>query len=158
MTSVGETLATKFEAANNEIIDRVGNLSDEQWARVGPEGWSVAVTAHHIAESYGGLTGLVQTVATGGPLPPLTPELLNQGNAEHAVRAAGATKAETIQLLRDSGQNAATMLRSLTDEQCARTATMPLAGNREMSAAQFAEGALIGHGNGHFAGIESVTA
>ncbi len=154
MAAIGESLATKFEATNEEIIKTVESASDEQWHKTAPEGWSTGVTCHHIAESYGGLTQMVQAIATGMPLPNFTPEMLSQGNAEHAVRAANATQAETAQILRDSGKAAAAMLRSLTDEQFAATAAMPF-GGAPMSAQQVAEAVLVGHGAGHHAGAKS---
>ncbi len=152
MATIGESIATQFEATNEEIIKSVESASSEEWHKTGPEGWSMGVTLHHIAESYGGLTQMVQAIATGMPLPNFTPEMLNQGNAEHAVRAANATQAETAQILRDSGKTAAAMLRSLTDEQFAATAAMPLLGGASMSAQQLAEAVLVGHGAGHHAG------
>ena len=158
MTTTGETLAQHFDAANSQIIQKVGALPDESWDLTAPEGWPVGVTVHHIAESYEGLAGMVQTIATGGQFPPLTQEMLDKGNAQHAIRAAGVTKAETLQLLHEWGRVAAAMLRSLTDEQLATTAPMPLAGQQEMSAAEVAESVLIGHGKTHFAGVEATTA
>lgn len=158
MATTGESLAEKFEKTNNEILSKVESLSDAQWGRTSSEGWLVGVTVHHIAESYTGLAGLVQTIATGGQVPQLTMEMINQGNAEHAIRAAGATKAETVQKLREAGAATSTMLRGLTDEQCAKTGMMPIAGFGEMSAAQAAEALLVGHGAGHFEGVKSAVA
>ena len=156
MGTIGESLATKFEVTNQEIIKTVESASDDQWGRVtAAEGWPAGVALHHIAESYGGLTFMVQAIATGAEMPAFTPEMLNQGNAEHAVRAATATKAETVQLLQNSGKAAAEMLRSLSDEQFAKSASMPLLGGAEMSAHQLAEGVLVGHGAGHLQGVKA---
>lgn len=151
--SIGETLATRFEEANAEVIATVETASDAQWKLASPEGWTAGVTLHHIAESYAGLIEMVQGIAAQAKPPAITKEMLDQANAEHAIRAANATPQETVQLLRDSGNAAAAMLRSLSDEEYARTVTMPLNG-AEMSAQQAAEAALIGHGLGHLKGID----
>lgn len=151
---IGEDLARQFEATNEKVIRAVEAASDEQWRRTAPEGWPAGVTLHHIAESYAGLTQMVQAIATGGELPPLTRELLDQGNAEHATRAANVSQAETAAILRDSGQKAAAMLRSLSDEQFGNDAPMPLLGGQRMTARQVAEAVMVGHGAGHLEGVQ----
>ena len=156
MASTGESLAEKFEATNRELLGVVEGLSDKHWRMVCEgEGWPVGVTAHHVAESLGAVTGLVQAVATGAQIPPITMDMLNQGNAEHAVRAANVTKAETAKLLRENIAAGATLLRGLDDSQFAGTAMLPFG---EMSAAQIVEGIMIGHTGMHIEGIRTATA
>ena len=66
MSERSEGLAAKFEQPNNDVIATVEAASDEQWAATcEEEGWSVAVTAHHIGSGYTPLTGLVQAMASG---------------------------------------------------------------------------------------------
>ena len=108
MSGRAEELAKRFEQANDEVIAAVQNCSDEQWRRTcSGEQWSVGVTAHHIGTSYGPIAGMVQALATGQPVPPLTAELLDASNAEHARQFAGCTKEETIELLRSGGKHRA---------------------------------------------------
>ena len=154
MGAIGEQLASRFEASNTELITRVESMTDSEWAHpTAVEGWPAGVTAHHVAEAAASLTGLVQTVAQGGQLPPITMDMLNAGNAEHALRAANVTREETAALLRTNGEAAAKMLRSLSDEEFARTGVLPAMG-APMSAQQFAENVLIGHMNMHGANIK----
>jgi hypothetical protein len=153
--AIGEDLARRFEETNEQVIRAVEGASDEQWRKTAPEGWASGVTLHHVAESYAGLTQMVRAIATGGELPPLTRETLDRGNAEHAKRAANATAAETAKILRENGKQAAEMLRSLSDEQFAKTASMPLLGGQAMSAQQVAEAVLVGHGAGHLKGVQA---
>jgi predicted lipoprotein len=155
--TVGEKLATKFEEANDKVIATVEGASNEQWKLKAAEGWPSGVTLHHIAESYAGLTQMVKAVAEGTELPHLTKEMLDQGNAEHATRAADATQAETAQILRESGKEASAMLRSLSDAEFSRRAAMPL-GGAEMSAQEIAEAVLLGHGLGHLKGVQEAFA
>ena len=156
MSGRGAKLAQQFEAANDELIKAVDGCSDEQWrATCAGEQWSVAVTAHHVAVSHEGIAGFIQAIANGQPVPPLTGEMLEQGNAEHARQYANCTKNETVELLRRNGKAAASMLRGLSDEQLERGAEIPLVGGRRMTASEMAEMVLIGHPRSH---LESIRA
>jgi uncharacterized damage-inducible protein DinB len=151
MSARAEALAAEFDKVNGELIDAVNAMSDEQWrARCDAEGWTVGVTAHHVAGGYGPISGLVQAIATGQPLPPLTPEMIDQGNAEHAKQAANCTKAETIELLRSGGASGTAIVRGLSDEQLGRSATV--FGN-QITAEQAIQQILIGHPQSHLDSI-----
>lgn len=67
-------------------------------------------------------------VANGQELPPLTSEMINQGNAKHAEEYANVSKEETVALLRENGAFAANTIRGLSDEQLDRTAMLSLIG------------------------------
>jgi uncharacterized damage-inducible protein DinB len=153
MGARGEALAQQFEQTNQAVIDTVQSASDAKWkASCQAEGWSAGVTAHHIAGSHEAIAGLVQAAANGQPLPPITPEMLNQGNAQHAQQFANCTKQETLELLRSKGAAAASMLRGLSDEQLDRKGTLF---GGEMTAQQIAENVLIGHPQGHLQSIKA---
>jgi hypothetical protein len=149
-------LASKLESANAAVIDAVESSSEEDWKRLTPsEGWSVGVTARHIAISHLPIMGLVELVATGGDLPPLTMDMFHAGNAQHAQEHANCTREEVLEILRRDGPAAAAKLRGLTDEQLDRSATMAFAGGAEMSAQQVVEGILIGHPVSHLESIKA---
>ena len=152
----GADLATKFEATNEDFINRIQGLTDQQWAKECEEtGWSVGVTAHHLAESHATLGQLIAGVASGNSVPPITPDMLNTINAEHAQRAANVTRNETLQLARTSGAQAAQILRGLTDEQLQRTLEMPgPSGPASMTAESITENILIGHMGMHLPMID----
>ena len=153
MASKSEELASQFEEANNGLLGLVSGLSDEQWKKTcADEGWSVGVTAHHVAESLGTLTGLIQALAAGAPVPTITAEALNEGNAEHAQRASNVSREETAALLRQNIQAASTAIRSLSDEQLARTAPFPMG---ELAAEQIVSVIMVGHPQMHTAGIKA---
>jgi uncharacterized damage-inducible protein DinB len=154
-----ETLAQRFEQANNDLIAAVDGLSDSQWQALNKDaGWSVGVTAHHVAVSHPAVAGLVQAIGSGQPLPPITLDMLNQGNAQHARESAGCTKQETLDLLRANGAAAAAVVRGLSDDQLDRTGTMPAFGDAPISAQQVIERILIGHPGMHLPGIRTATA
>ena len=105
MSGRSEALAERLERINDEVMATVEACSDEQWrAACQGEGWSVGVTAHHIAAAYEPIAHFVQVVGTGQPLPPMTAEMLDQLNAEHAREYANCGKAETLELLRSGGR------------------------------------------------------
>src|SRR5438876_1236405 len=113
-----ETLAAQFEAATNEAIQEVQNCSDAKWRLATPnDGRTVGVLAHHIATGDVPIFGLVDAIANGQAMPPITPEMIDQGNALHAQQFANVTKAETVQLLKQNSSTALSALRSLSDEQ-----------------------------------------
>lgn len=157
MGNKGNALADRFEVANAEFVKVLEGIKDEQWSRpCAGEQWPVGVTAHHIAEDHGVLSGLINTIATGGQLPPIDAAGLNAMNADHAQRAAGVTRAETVALARSEGEKASEMLRGLSDEQLAKTGALPTMGG-EISAAQLAENILIGHIGMHLPSIRQAT-
>src|SRR5262249_9059140 len=126
-------------------------MSDAAWSAPCPnDGRSIGVVAHHVASSYPTISGLVAAVATGQPLPPITEEMIHQGNAAHAQQVAACTQAETVALLRGNAQAASALVRGLSDEQLANTA--PLFG-QQVSARQIAENILVGHPKGHLAAM-----
>ena len=150
------TLADRFEQANQEMIATVDRCSDAQWrVTTSGEQWSVAVVAHHVAEAHKYIAGLVHQIAAGQPLPPMTMDMIHQGNAEHAKQHADTTKAETLGLLRGNAAAAAAAVRGLSDEQLDRAA--PLLGGQPMSAQQVIENILIGHVKGHLGSIQTAT-
>jgi uncharacterized damage-inducible protein DinB len=158
MSERAESLASAFENANNELIAAVEACTDEQWRQAcSDEGWSVGVTAHHVASSQQPIAGFVQMIANDQPIPPVTMEMFDAANAQHAQEHANCTKAETLELLRTSGQAAAEMLRGLTDEQLNQSQPMPFAGGQPWSAADFAERILIGHPVQHGASVKAAT-
>ncbi len=151
----GNELAERFEQVNNALIAAVERCSDEQWRKIcSSEGWSVGVTAHHAGTSHEGIAGFVQAVATGQPAPPLTMEMIDAGNAQHAREHANCTKAETLDLLRNGGKAAAEMLRGFSDGQLDRTAPMAFAGGTPWSTEQIVNRVLIGHPEEHLQSIK----
>ena len=159
MSTRAADLAAKLDEANAAVIEAVENSSDADWQRVtDSEGWSVGVTAHHSAISHLPVMGLVELVATGGEVPPITMEMIHVGNAQHAQEHATCTRDEVLEILRRDGKAAADKLRSLNDEQLDRKASMAFAGGAEMSAGQLAEMVLLGHPIQHLESIKAAKA
>jgi uncharacterized damage-inducible protein DinB len=146
-------LAQRLEQANGELIAAVERCSGEQWrARCEREGWSVNVTAHHVAVTHEVLSRFTEMMANGQPMPDVTREMIDQANAEHAKQNADCTKEETTEMLRSSGASAANVVRGLSDEQLQRSARVLGA---QVTAEQFIENVLIGHPTGHLQSIRA---
>lgn len=151
-----EELVKRFEQTNEEVIATVQRCSDEQWRAICPDvEWSVGVTAHHIGTAYVPIAELVRALATDEPVPPITSEMLDARNAEHAHQFADCSKEDTVELLRRRGRVAAQVLRGLSDAQLDQTAELPLLGGRRASAAEVVELGLIGHPIGHLENIRA---
>jgi uncharacterized damage-inducible protein DinB len=155
MGQKSQALAEQFEQANRQMTATIERCSDAQWkTKTSGETWPVGVVAHHVAQSHEGISGLVHMIATGQQLPPMTMDMINQGNAEHAKKFANVTREETLALLKKNGAAAASAVRGLSDEQLDRSA--PVLGGSPMTAQQVIERILIGHVKEHHGSIQAV--
>lgn len=154
MAERAEALANKLEQANDDTIAAIGACSDEQWGKTcADEGWTVAVTAHHIASGYAPMTGLIQGLASGADLPALTMEQIDQSNSEHATQFASVSLQDTVDLLKSGGSAAVAAIRGLSDEQLDRSSVL-LQGAPAMTTEQVVENVVIGSTTGHLASIK----
>jgi hypothetical protein len=145
MTTRSETLATKLEQTINDLLGAVEASTPEQWAARCSDGeWTQGFAAFHAAKNIAAIADAVKNVADGNPFPGTTMEEIDATNAADGKAHAGATQAETIDLINDAAPGAVSMLRSLTDDQLDRKVqllkTMP-----EVTVAMMAEMGLIGH-------------
>jgi len=155
MGARAEQLAKKFDESCAEFNKVVEGLSDADWKKVtSAEKWPVGVVAHHAAEAHAGIGGLVHLVAKAQPLPGLTMEMIDAGNAKHAKEQANVTKAETLALLKSNGAKTSALVRGLSDAELDRSASV-LAGMPAVTAAQAIEGILISHVREHLGSIRA---
>lgn len=157
MSARAETLAKQFEAKATEMTSTLEKLSDADWKKTTAEKWTVGVTAHHAAGAHEPIAGIVTAVANGKAMPPFTMEMLNEGNAKHAVEFANCTRAETLALHKKGVATAAAAVRALSDAQLDRSGA-PLVGVPAMTAQQMVEGILINHIEEHLGSIKKTVA
>lgn len=156
MSQRASSLAAAFEQANNAVIQSIESCSEtELRTPTAGEGWPVVVVAHHLALSYPALAGMVQLLATGQIVPPLSMGDLDVFNAQHAKEAASISREETLQVLRENGSAAADLVRAFTDEQLAASAVLSFTGGHPWSAADLIERGLIGHPLDHGRSIKT---
>ncbi len=155
MSERAEALAVQFEQLIGELMAEIEQCSDKQWRlNCKDEGWSVAVTAHHIAAGTSQIAGGVGMIASGQPFPLFTSERVDKLNEQHARQHGDCTIDETLELLRHDVPSAVSLLRGLSDEQLGRSATV-FASAPPLTTEQFIQRILIGHAVGH---LESMRA
>ncbi len=155
MSERAEALAAQFERLSNELMAEIDQCSDDQWRlSCKDKGWSVAVTAHHIAVGNSRIASEVGAMASGQQFPPVTEEQLDKANERHARQHKDCTKAETLELLRRDVPSAVSLVRGLSDEQLGRSAAV-FAAAPPLTTEQFIQRILIGHAVGH---LESMRA
>lgn len=158
-TVIGERaagLATAFERAIQDLILTLERCSEADLRTpTGNEGWPVVVVAHHVAVACPAIGGMVQLMATGQIVPPLSMSDLDALNAQHAKEAANASRKETVQLLQTNGQATADMIRRFTDTQLDTAAVLSFSGGQPWTAADLIERALIGHPREHEGSIRA---
>ena len=149
MGTRSESLATSVEQSINDLLAAVEASTEEQWAARCSDGeWTQGFAAFHAASSIGPITQTVKDIAQGQPFPNMTMEELDARNAEQAKEHADCTKAETIDLIKDSAPAAASMLRSLSDTELDRKVQLPPP-MPEVTVEMFVGMAMVGHSAYH---------
>jgi hypothetical protein len=135
---VSEAFAAEMEA-----------LTPVQWAALVPEEKrTVAAMARHVGWAYGVELAVISAIAAGRPYEPLNDAGLVAINAAHGEEFAACDQAETVAFLRSSAAPVAAEIRSLIDEQLARTGLFQEEFSEE-SAGDWIEYVLIGHPGSH---------
>ncbi|HEX3721223.1 MAG TPA: DinB family protein [Nitrolancea sp.] len=155
MSEQAAQYADSLDAVNRDFIEVVSNCSDEQWKQTSTsEGWSVGVIAHHAAEGHASFNQFLPVITSGSDnIPPVTLDMINAGNAQHAEKYASVGRPETLELLQQNGEILAQSLRGLSDEQLATTTK--LFGGNPMTVAQIVEHVYVGHPAQHLASIRA---
>jgi len=155
MAGRGEALAKTYEAKVQEATDIFEKLSDADWKKVTTaEKWPVGVTAHHIASSHAGLSGVLKMLGDGKGGPGIQMDMIHAGNAKHAQEFANCTKADTVALHQKNAAAAAAIVRGLSDDQLDNKGVV-LAGLPPMSAGDIAGGLLCSHIDDHLNSIRA---
>jgi hypothetical protein len=144
-----------FDALISGFSAYVEGLTDAQWNTLVPkEGRTAGVLAHHIAGSTVPIAQACAALANGQDFS-LTKQMLDGFNAHHAAEHAGATKAETLALLKSNALAATAVIRSLADSQLDNTGAVALFGGQQVSAQTLAQSAWIDHISDHWNSIKS---
>jgi hypothetical protein len=150
-----QTLIQSFDALISEFTAYVEGLTDAQWNTLVPkEGRTVGVLAHHIAGSTVSIAQVTAALANSQGFP-ATREMLDQSNAHHAAEHAGATKAETLDLLKSNALAASGVIGSLADSQLDNTGPVAVLGGQPVPAQTFAQAAWLGHISDHWDSIKA---
>jgi hypothetical protein len=161
MASADE-LASELEHACTQLAELAESLTPEQWRATAvnhpeivvgaDEDRPVGVVAHHVAEWFPTILGIVEAMATDEPLPRLSVEEINSINAAHATATPEPDQARTVALIRQRGVDAAQVVRALTQDQLDHG---PDAGPGSSTTQEVIGRVLIGHVLWH---LESIRA
>lgn len=156
MSERGEALAQRFERVRDDVRSFVEECPDSRWFAVTTAaGWTVAAVCRHIVRGFEVHPQFIELVANGQPLPTgYTREANDRSNAEQAQEWAYSTKDETLALLRQHGDHAAAIVRTLTDAQLDCTGTSPFLGDAPVSVTTFVEG-MIAHPDQHLPSVRA---
>jgi 2-polyprenyl-3-methyl-5-hydroxy-6-metoxy-1,4-benzoquinol methylase len=150
-------LADRIEEGAENLSVFVENLTEAEWNSVGSAAGTdtrtVGVIVHHVASVYPIEIQLAQTIANGNAVTDVTWEIVAVLNGKHAHGAAGATKAETLELLRKNSREAAAKVRALTDEELDRAAPFSLSYGAPVTAQFVIEDHALRHSWHHLAKI-----
>jgi hypothetical protein len=154
MSARADALAEKVQGANDALKQAIESSSDEQWKAKCSDGvWTQGFAGYHAANSIGFITGMIQGLAAGQALPPITMAQIDEGNAQDAqAHMDTCSKQEVLSTIASNSPASVQLVRGLSDEQLDRRVSL-LQGAPEMSVEQVIELLLVGHSAGHTATI-----
>ena len=155
MKSRAEALAARVEKGAAELATFAEGLSDKEWRTPVRDGRTVGVCVHHVASVYPIELHLAQGIASGNAITDVTWEAVADINAKHAAENANVSKADAVDLLRRNSKEAATAVRSFTDEQLDSAAPFSLSFGAPVTAQFVLEDHAVRHSWHHLARIKS---
>jgi len=152
-----EALAKRIEQGAGELASFAEGLSEEEWHRPtsASDGRPAGVVVHHVASVYPVEVELARAVAAGKAVTEVTWEVVAGMNATHAGDHAGATKSETLALLRKNSREAAAAVRAFTDEELDRAAPFSLSFGAPVTAQFVIEDHPLRHSWHHLARLRA---
>ena len=155
MKNRAEALADRIEMGAADLATFAEGLSDAEWRTPVRDGRPVGVCVHHVASVYPIEVQLAQAIGSGKAVTDVPWEAVAEMNAKHASEFAGVSKKDAVDLLRRNSKEAATAIRSFTDEQLDTAAPFSLSFGAPMTAQFVIEDHAVRHSWHHFARIRS---
>ena len=154
MSRRSDILADRLEKGARALAALASSLTDEQWqTRVPRDGRKIGVIVHHVASVYPVEIQLAQSVAAGKAVTGVTMDDINQMNAGHARDNDGASRDETLALLRRNSAAAAAAIRDLSEEELDRGAPVSLYFDAPLTCQFVLEDHAVRHSYHHLARI-----
>ena len=155
MSNRAGALADRIEKGAAEMATFAEGLSDTEWRTRVRDGRPVGVCVHHVGSVYPIEVQLAQAIASGKAVTDVTWEAVAEMNAKHAAEFAGVSKKDAVDLLRRNSKEAATAIRSFTDEQLETAAPFSLSFGAPVTAQFVIEDHAVRHSWHHLARIRS---
>ena len=150
-----EALADRIEEGAALLAAFAEGLSEEEWRTpvTRTDNRPIGVIVHHVASVYPIEVDVARAIGSGKALMDVTFEAIAEMNAKHASDQAGATKAETLDLLRKNSHEAAEAVRKFTDEELDQAAPFGLSFGAPVTAQFVIEDHALRHSWHHLARI-----
>jgi hypothetical protein len=147
-------LADRLELGARALAVFARTLTDSEWeTRLPGDGRKAGVVVHHVATVYPLEIQIAQTIAAGRPVTGVTMDVVDEMNARHAAENDAVTKAATLELLRTNSAAAAAAIRSLSDDELDRAATVSLYSGATLTCQFLLEDHAVRHSCHHLARI-----
>jgi len=149
-------LAERLEQGARALATFASALTDDEWQRRLPkDGRKIGVIVHHVASVYPVEIHLARTIAEGQPVTGVTPGVIDEMNAAHAVENDAVTKEATLDLLRRNSTAAAAAIRDLSDEELDRAALVSLYSDAPLTCQFVLEDHAVRHSYHHLARLRA---
>lgn len=153
-TTVQELIG-QFSAINDELLEFVEGCDQANWSAVThAERWPICVTARHIAVAHYPIIEWLQMLARGESLPPVTMDMVNQLNAQHAQEHGNCTQSQVIELLKTNYNNLTEYLKTISDKDLRPKGYVKLF-EADMSAADFFKLVTLEGTAGHLSSMKA---
>ena len=147
-------LADRLEQGARALSEVASVLTESEWqTRIPGDGRKVGVVVHHVATMYPLEIQLAQALARGEPVTGVTWDVVHEMNAKHAKENDAVTKEAALDLVRRNSAAAAAAIRTLTDEELDRAATVSLNAEAPLSCQFMLEDHAVRHSYHHLARI-----
>jgi hypothetical protein len=154
-----QALADRFEAAHNDLVSTIESIPDDKWQLTCQnDERPVGVVAHHVGVSYTSTFEAVRMAGTGQPVPPMSLDMLNAMNAEHAVENASCTKEDALAVIVKNGNHVRDEMANLDDALLDRDVHFPLFGPEPVTVERMLDMLVIGHIGMHLPNIKATVA
>jgi DinB family protein len=151
-----QALADRIEKGADALAAFARTLTPAEWKTPVPkDGRPIGVVVHHVASVYPLEIQLAQTLAAGRPIVGVTWDAVHQMNAEHAQQHASVEMAEALDLLRRNSREAATAVRTISDEALDLAAPVSLNADAPLTCQFFVEDHALRHSFHHLGKIRA---
>ena len=152
-----QLFADRIEEGAAGLAAFAEGLSEAEWRTPvsGSDRRTVGVIVHHVASVYPIEIDLARAIVSGKSVTDVTWEFVAALNAKHAHEHADVTKADTLELLRRNGHEAAAAVRAFTDDELDQAAPFSLSFGAPVTAQFVIEDHALRHSWHHLARIRT---
>lgn len=156
MNKRANALADRLERGATDLATFASELTTAEWeTQVPRDGRSIGVVVHHVASVLPTEIHLAQVLASGKPVTGVTTDDIHAMNAAHARDNHAVTREESVDLLKRNSSAAATVIRTLTDEQLDRASPVSLYEDAPLTTQFMLEDHAVRHSYHHLALLRS---